>query len=737
MNARMRPIKIALALGGALLVGAQLGCSTNPATGRSQLNLMSRSQEIALGEEAKSQLTGEYGGSIGDATIHNYFSGIGRDLSTQTEADFETLPWEFTLLDSEVLNAFALPGGKVFVSRGLAEKMDSEAELAFVMGHEVGHVTARHVNERISRQMVVAGAATAVAIGAQVSDNDVIKIGVPAVVGVGAGAYLLKFGRDQESEADELGMRYMERAGYNPYGAYEAMGILAAAAGDGQRQPEFLSTHPYPETRLKQIQQRLQKEYPNSLQDKNTRTFPGRYQSNMLSRLAMLPPAPDAGTALAIGPASGVGDLGEVAGGVDPLGQVVGGDAPVHVGAESDAAPVARELADVIDVGRGLVDGRAVVVRLGVEPGADEVADEVEADDASAARDLADGVVGQVAEPVGVGLAIEQRAAVGVAGHDGRVGEGEQLVGRSLGEVREIVDDAQLVHRGDEGAAEAETAPSRMELSVMAAGWSGPRHSLRGACMSRPFSARILMAHGLKRYTARRGGALAGCLIVLGVLVVLVIVGVVIVAMNWKGWLAGTIKSAAEQAIQQTDLPESEKGEVLAEITALADGFKNGDITFEEFMRIGEDIANGPLIPAAVVGGFESMYLEPSGLSDEEKAAGGLAMSRVAQGVSDDKIEADPLKAIFNPIQTASTTGAGVHINHPEFNLHLKEPKACTDEELRQVIANATAAADGAGVANERVMFDVSDEIRAAVERATGKAPALESGGEEGGGEGP
>ncbi len=304
MTARMNPIKIALALGGALFVSAQLGCSTNPATGRSQLNLMTRSQEIALGEEAKSQLTGEYGGSIGDASIHNYFSGIGRELSTQTESDFSSLPWEFTLLDSDVLNAFALPGGKVFVSRGLAEKMDSEAELAFVMGHEVGHVTARHVNERISKQILASGAVAAVGIGAQMSDSDVIRLGLPAVVGVGAGAYLLKFGRDQESEADALGMRYMERSGYNPYGAYEAMGILAAEAGNAQRQPEFLSTHPYPETRLRQIQQRLQKQYPNALQDKKTRTFPGRYQSSMLSRLAMLPPAPDAGTALAIGPAS-------------------------------------------------------------------------------------------------------------------------------------------------------------------------------------------------------------------------------------------------------------------------------------------------------------------------------------------------------------------------------------------------------------------------------------------------
>ncbi len=226
------------------------------------------------------------------------------------------------------------------------------------------------------------------------------------------------------------------------------------------------------------------------------------------------------------------------------------------------------------------------------------------------------------------------------------------------------------------------------------------------------------MSHSLKRYSQRRGGALAGCLIVLGVLVVLVIVGVVIVVINGKGWVSAGIKSVAEQAIQASDLPESEKTEVLAEVTRLTDGFKSGDISFKQFIEIGTDIAEGPLIPAARVGGFESMYLAPSGLSDEEKEAGGLALSRVAQAVSEDKIEADPLADIFDPIKTVNTTGPGVHINHPKFTLHLKAPKDCTDDELREVIANAVAAADAAEIPNERVVFDVSDEIRAAIDRA-------------------
>jgi len=225
------------------------------------------------------------------------------------------------------------------------------------------------------------------------------------------------------------------------------------------------------------------------------------------------------------------------------------------------------------------------------------------------------------------------------------------------------------------------------------------------------------MSSRLMRRTHRRGGALAGCLIVLGILVVLVVIGVIVVAMNWKGWAANAATSIAEQAIQASDLPESEKTEVLAEISRVADGFKSGDISIEDFLNIAGEIAEGPLIPAAVVGGFEKAYIEPSGLSEEEQAGGGLALARVAQAVSENKIEADPLKAIFNPIQTATTTGTGVHINHPKFTLHLKDPKDCSDDELREVVANAVAAADEAEIPNERMDFDPSDELKKSIDK--------------------
>ncbi|KAA0214684.1 MAG: M48 family peptidase [Leptolyngbya sp. PLA3] len=285
----------------ALLLGASLvGCSSNPTTGRSQFNLLSRDEEIAIGEEAKGQLTAEYGGAVPDAQTQAYVREVGSKLAAQTEGDAPSLPWEFTLLDSEVVNAFALPGGKTFISRGLAEKFDSEAELAFVMGHEVGHVTARHQNEQISRQIAAAIVVAGVGIAANEADSEVVKAGVPVVVGAGTGLYLLRFGRGQELEADELGMRYMTKVGYDPEAARDAMNVLKELSENGERPPELLSTHPYPENRLDQINDRLRTIYAEQVGNPAYKRYETEYKRRMLNRLAMLPPPPDAGRAVVL-----------------------------------------------------------------------------------------------------------------------------------------------------------------------------------------------------------------------------------------------------------------------------------------------------------------------------------------------------------------------------------------------------------------------------------------------------
>ncbi len=283
-------MRILNALAGlALMTALSLtGCRTNEATGRSQLIVLSHEQEIALGEEAMPELIKEYGGEVPDAVLREYVSEVGGRLTPHTEGDNPNNPWEFTLLDSDVINAFALPGGKVFMSRGLMERMTNEAQLAGVLGHEIGHVTAQHVNERMSQAIGLQIGVTAAAIGTRNSDS-VAKY-IPTIVGVGGQGFLLKFSRDQESEADHLGMRYMARAGYNPRAQMQVMQILLDAMneGGGATAPEFLSTHPYPDTRIERIREDMRNIYSNADNNLNLSFHEERFQRIAVPRLEAL-----------------------------------------------------------------------------------------------------------------------------------------------------------------------------------------------------------------------------------------------------------------------------------------------------------------------------------------------------------------------------------------------------------------------------------------------------------------
>jgi len=277
---------VSICLAGALL--APLGaCTTNKATGKSQLNFLSRSQEIQLGEEAMPELVQGYGGAVTDPALTGYVRDIGLTLVEQTEGDYRTLPWEFTLLDSDVINAFALPGGKVFVSRALAEKFENEAELAAVLGHEIGHVTAEHADQGMQRQIALAG--LAVGIGIAAGSDETMQIAAGALVS-GAGVFALTFSRDQENEADKLGMRYMTAAGYNPEGMLELMMVLKESSEGGGAPPEWLSTHPLPATRIKLIQERLKKEKYADAAESGDGFYAERFRVQFLEPLKRLPP---------------------------------------------------------------------------------------------------------------------------------------------------------------------------------------------------------------------------------------------------------------------------------------------------------------------------------------------------------------------------------------------------------------------------------------------------------------
>ena len=249
---------------------------------------MSRSEEIQVGQEAAPELIIAYGGRVPSDELQNYVTSIGMKLAAQTEGDNPSLPWSFTFLNTDVINAFALPGGQVFITRGLVERMEDEAQLAGVLGHEIGHVTARHANSRLARQMGLSIAA--VIGGVVIGDDEDLQFLVNGLV-TGAGVYALTFDRGQESESDLLGMRYMAKAGYNPSAQLEVMRILDEASS-GPSQPEWLSTHPLPATRIDQIRELLDNQFAAAAADPANRLYRDRFQTTMLSRLNAMPPAP-------------------------------------------------------------------------------------------------------------------------------------------------------------------------------------------------------------------------------------------------------------------------------------------------------------------------------------------------------------------------------------------------------------------------------------------------------------
>ena len=266
------------------------GCSTNPATGKRQLNVLSPGEEIKLGEEATPQFLSQNGGEIPSPVIKTYVADIGRKLAAVSERP--DLPWEFYVLNSKQINAFALPGGKVFMSRGLLEKMDNEAQLAGVLGHEVGHVTAKHVNDRMAQAIGWGIAGAAIGVAGEISDEDWLKV-LGVGVGVGGGVYQLSFGRGQELESDELGVRYMARVGYNPVGQVQVMQILADASGNPNAS-DFFSTHPNPGRRIRDLEEHIRANYPGYDKPGKYRFYHDRFQKNVLDELAKLPPPSDA-----------------------------------------------------------------------------------------------------------------------------------------------------------------------------------------------------------------------------------------------------------------------------------------------------------------------------------------------------------------------------------------------------------------------------------------------------------
>jgi metalloendopeptidase OMA1, mitochondrial len=237
------------------------GCSTVPVSGRSQLNLVSASQEMELGLTSFEQLKKETPVSR-DPALNAMAQRVGKRIAAVTSKDMPDAQWEFVVFDSEEANAFCLPGGKVGIYTGLLKITQDDAGLATVMSHEVAHAVAHHGAERMSEAMVMQTGQQL--LGTTLSSSDP-RWQQAAMLAYGAGAKLgreLPHSRQQELEADSIGLRYMARAGYDPRAALGFWQRFAAynqqqGGGNSSWVSRFLSTHPVDEVRIQQIQKLL------------------------------------------------------------------------------------------------------------------------------------------------------------------------------------------------------------------------------------------------------------------------------------------------------------------------------------------------------------------------------------------------------------------------------------------------------------------------------------------------
>nr|WP_228057574.1 M48 family metalloprotease [Tychonema sp. LEGE 07203] len=235
----------------------------NPVTGERQRVQLSPRQEVVLGLQARDKMAAQYGGLYPSPKIQQYVDRVGEKVIEGSDAKKAGYPFEFYLLrDAKTVNAFALPGGQVFITAGLLRRLNSEAQLAAVLGHEAGHVIGRHAAEHLAKQQL--GRALVTAVGVAASDERgggqqaaLIAQAVNQVVS-------LRYGRSDELESDRLGFRFMTEAGYDPRGIVELMQILGAAR-NGEAAPEFLSSHPNPENRVQKLQALIAQKFPNGV----------------------------------------------------------------------------------------------------------------------------------------------------------------------------------------------------------------------------------------------------------------------------------------------------------------------------------------------------------------------------------------------------------------------------------------------------------------------------------------
>lgn len=229
-----------------VLIGIIVNCAVNPVTGKRELMLLSEADEIKLGQQTDQQVVQTYG-LYEDPTLTAYISAIGQKMAQLSHRPH--LKYDFKVMDTPVINAFAVPGGYIYVTRGILAYLNDEAELAGVIGHEIGHVTARHSAKQYSKSQL---AQIGLGLGSLLSESFRKYAGIAQM---GVGLLFLKYSRSNEYEADQLGVEYSTKAGYdaNRMAAFfETLERLHPSA-DGSGLPEWFSTHPNPENRVEEV----------------------------------------------------------------------------------------------------------------------------------------------------------------------------------------------------------------------------------------------------------------------------------------------------------------------------------------------------------------------------------------------------------------------------------------------------------------------------------------------------
>jgi predicted Zn-dependent protease len=221
-------------------------------------------QEVALGLQAAPEMVQQFGGLDPDSEQQARVRNIGERLVSRTAAGQSPYTFQFHLLDDpETINAFALPGGQVFITEGLLKRLQTDGQVAGVLGHEIGHVVGRHGAEHIAKQQLTEGL-TGAAVLATYDPNNPSSQNSAAVAAMIGQLVGMRFGRQDELESDELGVRFTSEAGYDPRSMTALMKILDQSS-EGGRPPEFFSTHPNPENRIQRIEAAIKERYPEGV----------------------------------------------------------------------------------------------------------------------------------------------------------------------------------------------------------------------------------------------------------------------------------------------------------------------------------------------------------------------------------------------------------------------------------------------------------------------------------------